>query len=238
MKPTPTIIIDHLDVRIEPDLHNRLRWKEYQILSLLVQNSPNVVTREELVNHIWKGTYCSDSTINQTIKSVRQKIGDHEHKIIKTIPRIGYIIEEKQMVNISFDIIATAGTPVFDPPKQAIEAAVKQAQSTDEDIYSEPMWAFPTHSRLSRTVSKPTVFRLNAFKKIFFIYAEKFYQYKNRLIIVFLSTVILMIVLVYFYTIIKISVASYNLEWLNLNNRITSVQLTCPLGFKYEPDGS
>ena len=238
MKPTPTIIIDHLDVRIAPDLHTRLRWKEYQILSLLVQNSPKVVTREQLVNHIWKGTYCSDSTINQTIKSVRQKLGDHEHRIIKTIPRIGYIIEEKQMINISFDKISTEGPPTLDLPKQAIETAEKPTRSVDEEIYSGPMWDFPTHARLSRTVSRPTVFQLNRFKKIFYIYAEKFYQYKNRLILVFLTSVILMIVLVYFYTIIKISLASYNLEWLNFNNRFSSVQLTCPLGFKYEPDGS
>jgi len=238
MKPTPTIIIDHLDVKIAPDLHNRLRWKEYQMLSLLVRSSPKVVTREELVNHIWKGTYCSDSTINQTIKSVRQKIGDSEHKIIKTIPRIGYIIEEKHIVNISLDQMATEGTPAPEPPKQVIEAAVKQTQTVEEDIYCEPLWAFPTHSRLSRTVPKPAVFRLNTFKNIFFVYAAKFYQYKNRLILVFLSSVILMIIIVYFYTIAKISLASYNFEWMNLNHQVSAVTLTCPLGFTYPPAGS
>ena len=238
MKLTPTIIIDHLDVKIAPDMHNRLLWKEYQMLSLLVQRSPNVVTREELVNHIWKGTYCSDSTINQTIKSVRQKLGDSEHKIIKTIPRIGYIIEEKQLVNISFDQVATEGTPAPEPPKQAMEAAVKQTQTVEDDIYCEPLWSLPTHSRLSRTVPKPAVFRLNKFKNIFFVYAAKFYQYKNRLILVLLSSVILMIIIVYFYTIAKISFASYNVDWMNLNHQVSAMTLTCPLGFSYEPAGS
>ncbi|WP_074012975.1 helix-turn-helix domain-containing protein [Candidatus Sodalis sp. SoCistrobi] len=73
MKLTETITVDNLDVKVAPDLHTRLRWKEYQILSLLVKNSPKAVTRGEFVNQIWKGTYCSDSTINQTIKSIRKK---------------------------------------------------------------------------------------------------------------------------------------------------------------------
>ncbi|XBS68353.1 helix-turn-helix domain-containing protein [Acerihabitans sp. KWT182] len=238
MKPTPTIIIDHLDVRIAPDLHSRLRWKEYQILSLLVQNSPNVVTREELVNHIWKGTYCSDSTINQTVKSVRQKLGDYDHKIIKTVPRIGYIIEEKQMVNISFDKISTEGTPMPKPRGQAIESAVKYAQAMEEDFCSGPIWNAANHSRLSRSVPKPSAVRLDSFKNIFFIYAAKFHQYKKRLILIFLSSVILMIVIVYFYTILKISIASTNFEWIYFNHRVAAVTFTCPLGLTYAPDGS
>nr|WP_232095385.1 helix-turn-helix domain-containing protein [Serratia ureilytica] len=73
----------------------RLRWKEYQILSLLVARSPELVTRTEIIENIWKGTYCSDSTINQTIKSIRQKISDSEHTLIRTIPRLGYKVENQ-----------------------------------------------------------------------------------------------------------------------------------------------
>nr|WP_241865645.1 helix-turn-helix domain-containing protein [Serratia ureilytica] len=73
----------------------RLRWKEYQILSLLVARSPELVTRTEIIENIWKGTYCSDSTINQTIKSIRQKISDSEHSLIRTIPRLGYKVENQ-----------------------------------------------------------------------------------------------------------------------------------------------
>nr|WP_255518612.1 MULTISPECIES: helix-turn-helix domain-containing protein [unclassified Serratia (in: enterobacteria)] len=78
---------------------SRLRWKELQILSLLVNRSPELVSRSEIIETIWKGTYCSDSTINQTIKSIRQKIGDTEHALIRTIPRLGYKVEDKTIFN-------------------------------------------------------------------------------------------------------------------------------------------
>lgn len=89
------IRIRNLDVLIPSRKKSRLRWKEYQVLSLLVARTPELVSRSEIIENIWKGTYCSDSTINQTIKSIRQKIGDTEHTLIRTIPRLGYKIENK-----------------------------------------------------------------------------------------------------------------------------------------------
>ena len=89
------IKIRNLDVLTPAGEKFRLRWKEYQILSLLVARSPELVTRTEIIENIWKGTYCSDSTINQTIKSIRQKISDGEHTLIRTIPRLGYKVENQ-----------------------------------------------------------------------------------------------------------------------------------------------
>ncbi|MEB6336463.1 transcriptional regulator [Serratia rhizosphaerae] len=97
------ITIRNLNVLIPSRKSTRLRWKEYQILSLLVANSPELVTRTEIIESIWKGTYCSDSTINQTIKSIRQKIGDSEHTIIRTIPRLGYKVENRAIFNFLSD---------------------------------------------------------------------------------------------------------------------------------------
>lgn len=91
------LTIKNLDVFIPPNEISHLRWKEYQILSLLFARSPELVTRAEIIENIWKGTYCSDSTINQTIKSIRQKIGDEDHVLIKTIPRVGYKIDRKEL---------------------------------------------------------------------------------------------------------------------------------------------
>jgi DNA-binding winged helix-turn-helix (wHTH) protein len=89
------IKIINFDVFLPSRQRSRLRWKELQILSLLVNRSPELVSRSEIIETIWKGTYCSDSTINQTIKSIRQKIGDTEHALIRTIPRLGYKVDDK-----------------------------------------------------------------------------------------------------------------------------------------------
>ncbi|WP_411753551.1 winged helix-turn-helix domain-containing protein [Serratia sp. (in: enterobacteria)] len=104
------IKIINFDVFLPSRQSSRLRWKELQILSLLVTRSPELVSRSEIIETIWKGTYCSDSTINQTIKSIRQKIGDTEHALIRTIPRLGYKVDNKTIFNfISAEESAVVG---------------------------------------------------------------------------------------------------------------------------------
>ncbi|USQ48081.1 helix-turn-helix domain-containing protein [Serratia marcescens] len=80
------IKIRNLDVLTPAGEKFRLRWKEYQILSLLVARSPELVTRTEIIENIWKGTYCSDSTINQTIKSIRQKLATRNIRLSEPFP--------------------------------------------------------------------------------------------------------------------------------------------------------
>ncbi|MCE3116622.1 winged helix-turn-helix domain-containing protein [Enterobacter sp. ASE] len=69
-----------------------LRAKEKELLDALISATPEYVTREELCNRVWKGRYVSDFTINQTVNSLRKKLGDAEKTIILTVPRKGYAI--------------------------------------------------------------------------------------------------------------------------------------------------
>lgn len=131
------IKIRNLDVLIPSRKKSRLRWKEYQILSLLVAKSPELVSRSEIIENIWKGTYCSDSTINQTIKSIRQKIGDTEHTLIRTIPRLGYKVENKAV----FHFISEADVFIPDDvllqgeiPEGYIQEELSEKNTEDEKI--------------------------------------------------------------------------------------------------------
>jgi len=69
-----------------------LRPKERELWDFLVEQSPNIVSRKLLEAHIWAGRYVTDFTINQTINSLRRKIGDLSREIIITKPRKGYAI--------------------------------------------------------------------------------------------------------------------------------------------------
>lgn len=56
------------DVRIEPLV--------FDLLSYLVQRAGQVVTREAIIEHVWKGRIVSDATVSSCIKSVRKALGD------------------------------------------------------------------------------------------------------------------------------------------------------------------
>ncbi|WP_390903548.1 winged helix-turn-helix domain-containing protein [Vibrio paucivorans] len=65
-----------------------LRSKESTILKLLLENYPNVVSREQLKREVWEGTYATDLTLNQTINYLRKSLGDKG--LVETKPKIGY----------------------------------------------------------------------------------------------------------------------------------------------------
>ncbi|MGO2439580.1 MAG: winged helix-turn-helix domain-containing protein [Serratia proteamaculans] len=134
------IKIRNLDVLTPSREKFRLRWKEYQILSLLVARSPELVSRTEIIENIWKGTYCSDSTINQTIKSIRQKIGDTEHTLIRTIPRLGYKVENKAVFHFISEEDEYIADEIWNTEEDAnkdIQAELSENDNKDDEILTE-----------------------------------------------------------------------------------------------------
>jgi len=67
--------------------------KEFDVIELLMKRNGEVVSREELFNHIWGNDDIESRTIDMHIKSLRQKINDTDGSIIKSVYGIGYKIE-------------------------------------------------------------------------------------------------------------------------------------------------
>ena len=69
-----------------------LTTKEFEILQLLIQNEKKVLTRENIVEKIWRYEYTGDTRIIDThIKNIRKKL---DIPYIKTVKGIGYKIDE------------------------------------------------------------------------------------------------------------------------------------------------
>lgn len=67
-----------------------LTVKEFDLLVLLIENRPNVLTREQLLDSIWKIDADIESrTVDVHIRTLRQKLGDAGN-IIETVRGVGY----------------------------------------------------------------------------------------------------------------------------------------------------
>ena len=89
------------DAHLEIDLANRfvlldsrqvtLRRKEYELLSLLVENAGEVIPREELLMRVWGySTQIRTRTLDVHIRRVRKHLGSYSERYIETIFGIGY----------------------------------------------------------------------------------------------------------------------------------------------------
>ena len=69
-----------------------LRPKVFDILLMLVQNSGHILTKDDVMNHVWSDTAVEEGNISRTISTLRNALGErpHEHRYIETIPWRGY----------------------------------------------------------------------------------------------------------------------------------------------------
>ena len=68
----------------------KLRPKSYELLCVLVERRGQLVTKEEIIDTVWRGGAVSDDTITQSILDIRRALADTDQMIVQTIPRRGY----------------------------------------------------------------------------------------------------------------------------------------------------
>ena len=65
--------------------------KEYDLLSFLVANAGRVISRDEILQEVWRGQHETDSNVIEVfVCHLRTKIGDKDNQIIRTIRGVGY----------------------------------------------------------------------------------------------------------------------------------------------------
>jgi TolB-like protein/Flp pilus assembly protein TadD len=70
-----------------------LRHKSFDVLVYLLQRPRRVVTKLELLDAVWGDRIVTEGSLKHCLMEVRAAIDDRERKLIRTVPRRGYILE-------------------------------------------------------------------------------------------------------------------------------------------------
>lgn len=75
-----------------------LRKKEFDLLRLLAEESPSVVSRTSIAERVWGSEYVSDNAIDVTVSGLRQRIGeaseDDDGPVrLETVRGVGYRLQ-------------------------------------------------------------------------------------------------------------------------------------------------
>ncbi|HEX2173982.1 MAG TPA: winged helix-turn-helix domain-containing protein, partial [Dehalococcoidia bacterium] len=70
-----------------------LTTKEFEILGLLISHPRQVFPRETIMNRVWGYDYYGDMNVIEVhISSLRDKLGDHNRQLIRTVRGVGYTL--------------------------------------------------------------------------------------------------------------------------------------------------
>jgi formylglycine-generating enzyme required for sulfatase activity len=107
-----------------------LRPKAFEVLKFLAMNAGRLVAKQELYDAVWPNVIVSDDSIAQCIRELRQRLGDDDHSLIKTVSRRGYLL----------DTIITTEAPQSSIDTRAISIApAPPAGSTSPHGSTSPM---------------------------------------------------------------------------------------------------
>lgn len=85
-------VVPGRNVILGPDGEVRVEPKAMQVLCYLAQRGGEVVTRQELLAHIWSDTYSGDEALSRCVSLLRSALGERRSgvKFIETVPKTGY----------------------------------------------------------------------------------------------------------------------------------------------------
>ncbi len=69
-----------------------LRPQAFDVLRLLALHPGELVTKEELLAAVWPGLVVTDDSLVQAVGDIRRAFGESGHRLLKTVPRRGYVL--------------------------------------------------------------------------------------------------------------------------------------------------
>jgi DNA-binding winged helix-turn-helix (wHTH) protein len=101
---------------------DRVIHVEPQVFDLLVyfaQNPNRVISKNQLIEKIWKGRVISDAALNSRINLARRAIGDtgKRQALIRTIQRRGFLFAAEVTMRAGTQLSSAADSNLFGPPQ-------------------------------------------------------------------------------------------------------------------------
>lgn len=94
-------VLRFADVEIDDDAHEvrrggavvELTATEYRLLRYLTSNARRVLTRQQILDHVWEYDFGGDGRVLETyISYLRKKIDDREPHLLHTVRGVGYVL--------------------------------------------------------------------------------------------------------------------------------------------------
>jgi two-component system OmpR family response regulator len=101
----PGHVLRYADLEMDEDAHQvrragrvvRLSPTEYKLLRYLLLNAEHVLSRRQILDHVWEYDFDGDaSNVESYISFLRRKVDDVEPKLIQTVRAVGYVLRVEE----------------------------------------------------------------------------------------------------------------------------------------------
>jgi len=152
--------------------------QEFDLLDHLIRNRDRVVSKDDIIQAIWKGRAISDTALTTRLNAVRTAIGDsgESQRLIKTLPRRGFRFVgqiQKPPETAGIDAAGNAG----ESPPQALELPDKPSIAI---LPFSNLSSDPEQDYFADGIVDEIITALSRFKSVFVIARNSSFTYKGR----------------------------------------------------------
>jgi TolB-like protein len=146
----------------------------FDLLEYLIRNRERVVSKDDLINAVWKGRIVSDAALTTRLNAVRAAIGDtgEEQRLIKTFPRKGF-----RFVGQVQETREVAGPDPGDAPESALALPDKPSIAV---LPFDNMSGDPEQEYFADGMVEEIITALSRFKSLFVIARNSSFTFKGR----------------------------------------------------------
>jgi TolB-like protein/Tfp pilus assembly protein PilF len=76
--------------------HVELRPRSFAVLRLLAHNAGRLVSKDDIISAVWGDVCVTDDSLTQCVADIRKAIDDGDRRILRTVPRTGYMLVPAQ----------------------------------------------------------------------------------------------------------------------------------------------
>jgi formylglycine-generating enzyme required for sulfatase activity len=95
-----------------------LRPKAFEMLRYLAENAGRLVSKQEIYEAVWPDVTVSDDSIAQCVRELRDRLGDNDHNLIKTVSRRGYLLNAVVAADVPDQVTLKQGA---EPRRQLLQ---------------------------------------------------------------------------------------------------------------------
>lgn len=89
-----------------------LRPKSFAVLRHLAENAGRLVSKQELLDAVWRSTVVTEGSLTQCVIEIRRALGPSGQQLLRTVPRLGFILDAAVA-----EVGDATAPPTPDPPE-------------------------------------------------------------------------------------------------------------------------